>query len=445
MEVFGRTNNAYRWAGETDVFEALQSVRERYRIDPDRIALRGFSMGGAGTWHIGLHYPDEWMATEAGAGFTETKIYAKQKDLPPYQEAPLSIYDAVDYSLNAFDVPTVGYGGEIDPQLQASTNIREQLVKEGFHFKAEPLKWTGLDLRAIFLVGPQTPHKFHPDSKAISDQFINAAAADGRRAPDHIRFVTYTTRYNRCFWVTVDALEKHYQRAEVDAVRSADHSKLTIKTTNVARLALPPAASISIDGQKLKSAAFFEKSGGKWKGAAALAPGSRKQHGLQGPIDDAFMDAFLVVKPSGSPRNPQLGAWAARNLEQFQAEYARFLRGDVVMKSDTAVTEGDIAGSNLVLFGDPESNVLLRRIASRLPVAWPAESDQALSLICPNPLNPKRYVVINSGHTFHRAELEGTNALLFPRLGDYGIFRVSGEGASSLLTAGLLDENWKRK
>src|SRR5260370_41649006 len=45
-EVFGRTNNAYRWAGETDIFEVLASVRQRYNIDPDRIVLRGFSMGG---------------------------------------------------------------------------------------------------------------------------------------------------------------------------------------------------------------------------------------------------------------------------------------------------------------------------------------------------------------------------------------------------------------
>src|SRR5436309_13222337 len=115
MEVFGRTNNAYRWAGETDVFEALASVRQRYNIDPDRIVLRGFSMGGAGTWPVGLHYPGRWAATEAGAGFTETRIYAKQDNLPPYQQAALHIYDAVDYSLNAFNVPTVGYGGEIDP------------------------------------------------------------------------------------------------------------------------------------------------------------------------------------------------------------------------------------------------------------------------------------------------------------------------------------------
>ena len=89
--------------------------------------LRGFSMGGAGAWHLGLHHPDVWTVFEAGAGYTETKVYAKKQDLPPYQEAALHYYDAVDYSLNGTDVPFVGYGGEIDAQLQGSKNIQTQL------------------------------------------------------------------------------------------------------------------------------------------------------------------------------------------------------------------------------------------------------------------------------------------------------------------------------
>ncbi|MCA9072880.1 MAG: hypothetical protein KDA84_28350, partial [Planctomycetaceae bacterium] len=52
LDVFGRTNNAYRYAGETDVFEAIADVRRRYRIDDRRITLWGFSMGGAGAWHL---------------------------------------------------------------------------------------------------------------------------------------------------------------------------------------------------------------------------------------------------------------------------------------------------------------------------------------------------------------------------------------------------------
>jgi Dipeptidyl aminopeptidases/acylaminoacyl-peptidases len=180
VEVYGRTNNAYRWAGETDIFEAIDSVRSRYNVDPDRIVLRGFSMGGAGAWHVGLHYPDRWAAVEAGAGFTETVKYAKLKDTPDYIASTLHIYDAVDYALNAFNVPFVGYGGEIDPQLQASRNIQQQLSREGL----KPA-----DLKTLFLVGPGTAHKFHPDSKKESDQFIAQAVAKGRTAPEHIRLL----------------------------------------------------------------------------------------------------------------------------------------------------------------------------------------------------------------------------------------------------------------
>lgn len=43
LEVFGRLNNGYRWCGETDVLEAMESVKSRYAIDPERIVLRGFS------------------------------------------------------------------------------------------------------------------------------------------------------------------------------------------------------------------------------------------------------------------------------------------------------------------------------------------------------------------------------------------------------------------
>src|SRR5262249_3482117 len=139
----------------------------------------------------------------AGAGFTETLHYASQENALDYQQRLWTIYDAVEYALNAFDVPIVGYGGEIDPQLRASVNIKEKLALEGFK--------PG-DLRALFLVGPGTAHKWHPDSHKESEAFITKVLNGGRQEPDHIRFVTFTTRYNRAFWLTVDALEQQYSR-----------------------------------------------------------------------------------------------------------------------------------------------------------------------------------------------------------------------------------------
>ena len=58
LDLFGRINGAgWHWAGEADVFEGIAAVKKRFKIDDQRVMLRGFSMGGEGAWHIALHYP----------------------------------------------------------------------------------------------------------------------------------------------------------------------------------------------------------------------------------------------------------------------------------------------------------------------------------------------------------------------------------------------------
>ena len=52
LHAFGRQCVGFKSAGEVDIFEAIDSVKHRYKIDPDRILLMGFSMGGAGAWHV---------------------------------------------------------------------------------------------------------------------------------------------------------------------------------------------------------------------------------------------------------------------------------------------------------------------------------------------------------------------------------------------------------
>ena len=68
-------------------------------------------------------------------------------------------------------------------------------------------------------------------------------------------------------------------------------------------------------------------------------------------------------------------------------------------------------------------------------------------LIYPNPLNASRYVVLNTGHTFHAAEFQGTNALLYPRLGDYAILKLAPDKnnapSAEPVTAGLFDDFWR--
>ena len=71
------------------------------------------------------------------------------------------------------------------------------------------------------------------------------------------------------------------------------------------------------------------------------------------------------------------------------------------------------------------------------------------AMIYPSPLNVERYVVINSGHTFHEKEFLGTNALLYPRLGDYTLLQLTPTDKDALAVevtgAGLFDEFWRIK
>jgi len=45
---------------EKDVLNVLDIVKKEYSVDPDRVYLMGHSMGGGGTWHLGIKYPDMW-------------------------------------------------------------------------------------------------------------------------------------------------------------------------------------------------------------------------------------------------------------------------------------------------------------------------------------------------------------------------------------------------
>ncbi|MEZ6145503.1 MAG: hypothetical protein R3B91_08840 [Planctomycetaceae bacterium] len=67
-------------------------------------------------------------------------------------------------------------------------------------------------------------------------------------------------------------------------------------------------------------------------------------------------------------------------------------------------------------------------------------------MIYPNPLNPKRYVVVNSGHTMHENDFRSSNAWLFPRLGDIAVQRyerqADGSYQEETVWADLFDTAW---
>jgi len=465
LHPYGRYCNANKFAGETDVLEAIEDVKRKYRIDEDRVSVRGFSMGGAACWQFAVHYPDRWFAANPGAGFAETPrfldVFQKEKLEPTWYEQKLwRLYDCDLYALNLAQCPTVAYSGEIDSQKQAADVMAEALAKHGI-----PL---------THVIGPQTAHKYHPDAAAEVERRMASLAEVGREPfPRHVRFETYTLKYNRASWVTVDALGEHWERVHVDA--EVDGDRVYISTDNVTALTLafPPGrspfeatkpVSVTIDGAAVEAPApssdrswsvSLVRDGDGWKAGAPPA-GLRKRHDLQGPIDDAFMDSFVFVRPTGTGRNPAFDEWCRGELDRAIEHWRRHFRGDARVVDDTAVTDELVASANLILWGDPESNAVLRRVAADLPIGWNAEAIRvgdrsfpaerhALILIHPNPLNPNRYVVLNSSFTF-RDYAYLNNARQVPMLPDWAVIDLTTKPdtryPSKVAAADFFGEDW---
>jgi predicted peptidase len=69
---------------EKDVMNVLEIARKDFNVDKDRIYLMGHSMGGGGTWHLALKYPDLWagLAPIAPAIFRPATEVSKIKHIP---------------------------------------------------------------------------------------------------------------------------------------------------------------------------------------------------------------------------------------------------------------------------------------------------------------------------------------------------------------------------
>jgi hypothetical protein len=470
LHPYGRYCNANKFAGEIDLFEALEDVKSHYPIDEDRLVMRGFSMGGAAAWQFAVHYPSLWIAAAPGAGFSETadflKVFQREPVQPTWYEKRLwHLYDCTDYALNLYNCPTVAYSGEKDAQKQAADMMAKALKDE--------------DIELAHVIGKNARHHYTPEARAEINRRIDSIVAAGRDpVPEKVHFTTWTLCYNRSYWVQVDGLEHHWERAKVEAnLLGEELEGPEVRTRNVTAFTLsipagrypldirqPP--QIDIDGQAVAAprplsdrswTAHFRKDDGKWTSVASDDDGTlHKRHGLQGPIDDAFMDSFLMVRPTGSALNDKVGQWAAAEMRHAVDHWRRQFRGEARVKEDKDVTDADIASHNLVLWGDPSSNTLLAKIAAKLPIPWNKDGirlggktyeagHHVPVLIYPNPLNPRRYVVLNSGFTFREYDYLN-NARQVPKLPDYTVVDidkpVTSRAPGGIVTAGFFTETW---
>lgn len=471
LHPLGRVENCYRWAGETDVFEAISDVCSRFTIDTNRIVLRGMSMGASGTWHLGLKHPDKFVALGPYCGYVDTHrfsetplpTFVKVGPLPEHQELGLHMLDSIDYAANAGIVPVVAAMGEKDIFFDAHVLMGDAMKKEG--------------LELINLISPGTGHVVDPLTHAEQMRRIAEHAERGLNwTPPSLRFVTWTLKYNDCRWLDILKLDRHYHRAELSARIVGDRIEVdepkNVKRFSVSTLFMrkqPKAIRIGSTELSFPSKRpqvyhdWFERRGDKWVYELNAEDDTvHKRPGEQGPIDDAFTSPFVCVRGTGTPWNPAANAYAEASLQRFAREWRQYFRGELPIVNDTEVTADDVRNKNLILFGDPGSNSWIAQLQSHFPIGWTRESvrfgdheypatNHVPAFIIPNPKRVlgRHYVVVNSGHTFRGEDLGKLNYLLFPRWGDWAVLKIDPENPTpvplteEVLRAGYFDEEWQ--
>ena len=188
-------------------------------------------------------------------------------------------------------------------------------------------------------------------------------------------------------------------------------------------------------------------------------PKPEKNWMIRGPIDDAFLDSFQVTGASAKPWHEEINRHVGVVEKQFSDLWDKHMRAKMPPLEKHVI-------KHEIFFGDPGSNPAIAKILPDLPITWTKDSlvvngvkydpkTHYPALIYPQKHQLAkdviiyRYVVLNSGHTFKYADFRGTNALLYPRLGDWAVLKPKptkeDPGAVEVVAAGIFDEFWQFK
>ena len=381
---FGRGDVGYLSIGEQDVLDVIDRLQASFRVDPDRIYLMGWSMGGLGTWRIGQFFADRFAAMAPFCGWTGT-----------------------EYLANLRNLPTLIVHGDADNSVPAAMDraAAEQLKQWNYPVQYDELPGVGHDAWGAWVK--------ETGGVRILDYFRQY-----RRNPWPAEVIVKTNylRYGKSFWVRILELARPPQNGYLKAsFVDATHITVVAEQVNVFSLNLTyPQLSqtapiiVAINGTALtvepaQVAATFRQQETVWNEVKAQpAIGSLPHDG--GGLSDLFVRPLIIVY--GTQQRGQIYQQAATIFADWSPTPQIAIgskTGGFHVKADTDITVEDLQKYNLLLFGGPEHNLITKQLADKLPVVFSEDtvtidgqefSPAGMILTYPNPLAPTKLVGI---------------------------------------------------
>ena len=455
----GRTNTDFQYAGEMDVLRVKAEMEKLYRVDPDRVYLIGVSMGGAGAWQIGAHYPHLFagVAPVSAQGdwfkFWHDQFgYPERDGLPKPVAWLLAMHNPVDLAPNFLNLYSYSQHGT---QCFLGAEHTKQVVAE--------LRDAGAPHDFYEDPGP-FGHYIYWDPRCWERVFERLMPRVRARHPERIRYSTRSLRFREAYWVAVERIQSWGKPASVDA-RYAGKGLLGVETENITSLTLTPphdwcdqrgAFRVVWNGKRLAEPIKPDAAGRLTLGPADRAAPAfppRKSVAVCGPAHDVLNFPFVLVR--GTAGNAQENTVCEALTTRFAHDWKGYAEGEARIIRDVDVTDELMRGRGLVLFGWPRLNTVTARIKKSLPFTFTRKEVRlpdgrafdrdkvGLVMAYPNPLAPHRYVMIVAGIPWGTARAANHKFDLLP---DFALFTdeiVPAMNINRFVAAGLFDEQWR--
>lgn len=452
---WGYGDNGQRLMGEWDVMRVTQEIQRVYRVDPRRVSLTGYSLGGTVAFTAPLHHPDVFSMAAPLCGYPNLMGYQEVRRVKrqPWEEKLLQKRYLYNYAENGLHLPLYVVHGGLD-QPARSEVITDRYEKLGYRYH--------------FDLQPELGHNVWDHAYESAGMVRRLMRARLPEQPEQVRLRTGAYRYNKAWWVTLEAMEDSTELAQVDAVWRQRSAELHLTVENVRMLALDTGqlpnsegGVLYIQGQKLPLAAgprtwvVHTAQGWTSTGQRPVIQGRHKHRGQSGPLDMARLKPSLVVYGTQDPAQTDTNLLVARDHAQINPR----TEAHFPIKADSEVTEQDRKEKTLILIGGPSSNSVTAQVADQLPVKFTADAlemggerytgeDVGVSLIWPSPFSDDQYLVLHAGRGFVGTLASRHLPEMAPDYLIYDARMMEQWGATLLdrrpvLAGGFFDEGWR--
>jgi hypothetical protein len=364
--------------GRLDALEVLAHAAKQYKTDPRRTYLTGHSMGGHGTWHVGVNCPDRFAAIAPSAGWISFATYAggvKRPDIPTPMQAML-LRAALPGDTLALEHNFRNYGvyvlhGEADdnvPVAQART-MRKELGN--FHSDF------------VYYERPGAGHWWGNacvDWPPLFDFLLRHELPDATTMPK-VDFTTASPAASAtCRWATIEAQIKAFEPSSAQLQYDPSKRRFDGKTQNVARLSLDLAqvkpdkpVAVELDGNTINEIAWPKKGTRLWlqrdhdKWAVTAQPAAGLKNPLRGgPFKEAFRNRVVFVY--GTKGTKEENAWAFAKARYDAETFWYRGNGSIEVVADVDFDPKDEPDRNVIVYGNADTHAVWNALLADSPV-----------------------------------------------------------------------------